>query len=150
MPRRKELSFSDDQINVDLVIVEATAMTAMKRAVYAGRAEAYVKALNTTIEEDGPAAAGGLVAVQAKIMLVRIFYPDLLASAQEITGLDPDMKVEEFLDLPQALTDAWQNLTYELNPHWNPFRGEEDETEDEQKKDESENAESSSEASASN
>jgi len=37
-------------------------------------------------------------------------------------GLDADMSVEAFLDLPEQLTDAWQNLVYELNPHWYPFR----------------------------
>jgi len=39
----------------------------------------------------------------------------------EVEGLDAEMPVADFLALPQALTDAWQNVVYELNPHWYPF-----------------------------
>lgn len=147
--KTKTLSFKDDQVDIDLVITEATAVTSMKRAILAGRAQAYVEQMETRIAEEGADAVGGLVTAEAQSLLARILYPDLLAAVTEASGLDPDLPVADFMSLPQKLTDAWQNLVYELNPHWYSFRRQADESEEEQKKDEDENDENSSDKSAS-
>jgi len=122
MPRvNRELTYQDDQHDVVLVIEEATALSAMKRAIYQGRAQAHIEALEARVSEEGASFAGGTVGIQAQNIVAGVLYPDCLAAVAEAQGLDPDMDVPTFLSLPQGLTDAWQNLVYELNPHWYPF-----------------------------
>ena len=112
MPEQRELTYKGGGLNVTLVIGAATVLAGMKRALLQGRAQAYSEQA-----DDGKG-----IDSTARVILARFLYPDLLASVVEAAGLDLNMSVQEFLTLPEALTDAWQNLVYELNPHWYPFR----------------------------
>jgi len=130
--KSRTIEYGEGDHVVKLVIVEATAMTAMKRAIYGGRAQAFIDKLQSDENEEGNDSEVDSVALSAAAILARIAYPDCLAATKEISGLPQDMPIEDFLDLPQELTDAWQNVVYELNPHWYPFQ-EKDEGQDEKK-----------------
>lgn len=129
--RTRELAYEDESRTVRLIIGEATALAGMKRALLTGRAQSYLDSLtgampNAEAEEEveenvEDGVAFDSIAIAACTLLVRYLYPDLLAAVVEAEGLDVDMDVEAFLSLPQALTDAWQNLVYELCPAWYPF-----------------------------
>ena len=55
------------------------------------------------------------------LLILRLFtYPDLVASAIEIDGLDWPMTFDTFLDLPETLVIDWESAAYDLNPHWLP------------------------------
>ena len=127
MPETREIVYEDETSVVHLVVRAATALDGMQRALLQGRAAAYIAALD---DEDT-----GEIAGTARRLLANFLYPDLLAVVTGADGLDVEMDVATFLDLPEGLTDAWQNAVYELNPHWYPFRREdEDETEADEKK----------------
>jgi hypothetical protein len=111
MPEQRELTYEGGGLNVKIVVGAATVLAGMKRALLQGRAQAY---------NDQQAGEEGLEAT-ARVLLARFLYPDLLAGLVSAEGLNPEMDVAEFMALPEAFTDAWQNLTYELNPHWYPF-----------------------------
>ncbi len=117
-----ELTYEGNELTVRLVLGKATVLVGMKRALLQGRANAYLDTLPKTNDVAGLDAA-------ARQLLVRLLYPDLLACVVSAEGVDADMDVETFLALPEQLTDAWQNLVYELNPHWYPFARPADETE---------------------
>lgn len=114
MPETRELTYEGGGLEVHLVIGAATVLAGMKRALLQGRVAAY---LDEHEPEEG-------IEATARNLLARFLYPDLLASLVQAEGLDADMDVETFLALPEQLTDAWQNLAYELNLHWYPFRRE--------------------------
>lgn len=119
------LAFQSDGLDVRLVLGPATTLAGIKRAMLQGRAMAYL--------ESHPAAPERSLEAAARRIAVHYLYPDLLAAVVEAEGLDPEMEVAEFLALPQALTDAWQNQVYALNPHWYPFKTEEADAEAEKK-----------------
>lgn len=116
MPDRRELTYEGGGLTVKLTLRAATVLDGMRRALLQGRAASY---LDAQPENE----ANGLD-MTARGLLVRILYPDLLACVVTASGIDQDMQPGEFLDLPEPFTDAWQNLVYELNPHWYPFRRE--------------------------
>lgn len=122
MLETRELTYAGGGLKVRLELGQATVLAGMKRALLQGRANAYLDTLDAT---DAAAALD----VAAQHLLVRLLYPDLLACVVSAEGLDAEMDVETFLALPEPLTDAWQNLAYELNPHWYPFARPADETE---------------------
>ena len=113
MPDQRELTYEGGGLTVRLVLGAATVLTGMTRALLQGRAQAYSDQVSA---EDGEGLAN-----TARVILARFLYPDLLACVVRAEGLSLEMSVAEFMELPEALTDAWQNLTYELNPHWYPF-----------------------------
>jgi len=110
MPEQRELTYEGGGLKVRIVVGAATVLAGMKRALLQGRAQAY----SEQADADG-------VDGTARVLLARFLYPDLLASLVEAEGLDAGMEVAAFMDLPEPFTDAWQNLVYELNPHWYPF-----------------------------
>ena len=116
MSDNRELTYEGGGLKVRLVLGAATVLAGMKRALLQGRAQAYSDLVGA---ESG---AGGSVEATARTLLARFLYPDLLACVVEAEGLNVEMSVAEFLVLPEALTDAWQNLVYALNPHWYPFQ----------------------------
>lgn len=122
----KTLTYQDDGLNVTLVLGAATALSGIKRAMLQGRAAAHL--------DEIPVAAERALEVTALRIVVQYLYPDLLAAVVAAEGLDPEMGVSDFLALPQALTDAWQNQVYALNPHWYPFKKEDGESDPEAEK----------------
>lgn len=112
MLETRELTYEGGGLAVKLVVGAATVLAGMKRALLQGRVTAY---LDEHTPEEG-------IDATARSLLVRFLYPDLLASLVHAAGLDVEMDVETFLALPEQLTDTWQNLVYELNPHWYPFQ----------------------------
>jgi len=123
VPETRTLTYQDEALDVTLELGAATTLAGVRRALLQGRALAYL--------DEGAAEAG--LAATARRIVVQYLYPDLLAAVVEAEGLDPEMPVADFLALPEALTDLWQNLVYDLNPHWYPFRRP-DEPEDEAEK----------------
>jgi len=52
----------------------------------------------------------------------RFMYPDCLACSDGEIGGKPvrELTFEEFLALPDQITEAWLAAVYEVNPHWQP------------------------------
>lgn len=52
----------------------------------------------------------------------RFMYPDCLAcSTGEIGGKPVDeLTFDEFMSLPDRITETWLNAVYRINPHWQP------------------------------
>ncbi|HNT74400.1 MAG TPA: hypothetical protein PKH77_05205 [Anaerolineae bacterium] len=123
MPETRRLSYQDAELDVTLELGAATTLAGVKRAMFQGRALAY---LDEGIPPAGEARAVSSLEVAARRIVVQYLYPDLLAAVVAAEGLDPEMSVADFLALPEALTDPWQNLVYDLNPHWYPFQRPED------------------------
>lgn len=120
----KTLTYQAEGHDVQLVLGSATTLSGIKRAMLQGRALAYL--------DGNPMPERALEAAALRIA-VQYLYPDLLAAVVEAKGVNPEMAVAEFLALPQALTDAWQNQVYALNPHWYPFKQNEADPEAEKK-----------------
>lgn len=113
MPTRT-LTYQDEAHAIALTLGPDTVLAGVKRALLQGRAVAYIEAL--------PADGATTVDQAAQRLIAQYIYPDLLACVVAAEGLDPEMGVADFLALPQGLTDAWQNLAYELIPQWYPFQ----------------------------
>ena len=88
MPTR-EIVYQDEALTVHLVVRAATALDGMQRALFQGKAAAYIAALD---DEDT-----GEINSTARRLLANFLYPDLLAAVVEAEGLDVEMDVE---DLP--------------------------------------------------
>lgn len=52
----------------------------------------------------------------------RFMYPDCLAcTSGELNGKPvAELTFEEYMELPDQLTEAWLAAVYEVNPHWAP------------------------------
>jgi hypothetical protein len=58
------------------------------------------------------------IAVDDKIMIER-FVNAVSSSTAKIGDLtDEEMKFIQWLDLPEELTEKWEDAVYSLNPHW--------------------------------
>jgi hypothetical protein len=59
----------------------------------------------------------------------RFMYPDCLAcSAGEVDGKPvSQLTFDEYMALPDQITEAWLAAVYEVNPHWQPRLPEEQE-----------------------
>ncbi|MBN1261088.1 MAG: hypothetical protein JXB35_10445 [Anaerolineae bacterium] len=108
------VEYQDSKLKVRLVVQEANALIGMRRALLRGGAEGYLKIQEAQIEGERPKS----VKLAALRLVARMQYPDLLAATVEAEGVDPEMEIESFLDLPDRLVIAWENAVYELNPHW--------------------------------
>lgn len=67
----------------------------------------------------------------------RFMYPDCLACSEgEIGGRAVDeLSFEEYMALPDRITEAWLSTVYEINPHWQPrFPSSSEESEEQAKK----------------
>ncbi len=133
--------------DVRIVVREANAMDGIMRAVLQGTAESWLLAHGYVVEEDAEAQAeeeategekartqmAAARAVAARLA-ARIVYPDLMSTVAEAKGIDPDMPLDAFLELPDTLTGPWQEAVYELNPHWLTLRPATPEQEEAEKK----------------
>jgi hypothetical protein len=96
---------------VRIVVQAATVLSGMRRAILADR-------VSTELDARGLGSSSLDVAV---LLVARFTYPDLLAAVVESEGINTDdMSLDDFLNLPQALVDAWLVAVYELCPHWSP------------------------------
>ena len=129
MLKTQELIYQDEELTVRLVLGAASVLAGMKRAILSGRATAFLES------QESQAAGTASVAATARNLIAQTLYPDCLAAIVEAEGLDAEMDVAAFLQLPEELTDTWQNAVYDLNPHWYPFRrnAEDEEQADEKK-----------------
>lgn len=52
----------------------------------------------------------------------RFMYPDCLACSEGEIGGKPvsELTFDEYLALPDQITEAWLAAVYEINPHWQP------------------------------
>ena len=125
--KTRTVEYKDDEYDVKIVVQKANALTAMKKSIitrnnlqwlrkyYAGDDgdDADEESLSATLP-----SPGGLDDEARRYVLQRVM-PDLLSVVKECQGLDLDeIKPEQFFDLPDALTDAWEIAVYTLNRHW--------------------------------
>jgi hypothetical protein len=45
-------------------------------------------------------------------------YPDLMAATIEFINLPSPFEFEDFLNIPDAMLQKWEDAVYSLNPHW--------------------------------
>lgn len=119
-------------LKVKLWVREATVLDSMKRAVLSAAASTWLEAYK--LASDGKARP---IDVSALRYASEALYPDLLATTFKYEGLDPDISVERFIELPDRLVGVWSDAVYELNPHWLGIPEPEDEEEREELKKES-------------
>lgn len=108
--KQKTLNYSDDELEVALVVARATTLMGMNRSILIFQAIDYInkkKADNEQVDN-------------ATETLRRFTYPDLVSSVVKVTGLEWPLSFEAFLTLPDSLTSEWEHTVYELNPHWLP------------------------------
>jgi hypothetical protein len=143
--KTKTVEYQDGELEVRIVVQEADGLAGMRRSVLRSAGSAYLD----SIGDGGDDGEGKLSALEmtSRRLMAFLLYPDLLGSAKEIEGLDPDLDVEEFFALPERLINVWQAATYALNPHWLQSEPEDEEEADELKKD-SQSSDSESEPSS--
>lgn len=109
----KTLELTVGDVNARLEIREATTLMGMRRGQLAAEAK----------DESDP-----LVWFARRFM-----YPDCLACSDGEIGGKPvrELTFNEFLSLPDQITEAWLAAVYEVNPHWQPRLPE---TEEQEKK----------------
>ena len=117
----QQASYNDGAARAQVTVRAATALTGMRRALLQGRAAEAVDALGFTADTLQSAARVLLffhypACVAATVAVASAGVPGL----PEQAGTDFDLAPAAFLDLPEALVDAWVNAVYSLNPHWMP------------------------------
>ncbi len=98
----KKLNLTAGNVTARLEICEATTLMGLRRGQLAAEAG----------NDDNPL-----------IWFVRRFmYPDCLACSTGEIGGKPvsELSVDEFLSMPDQITEAWLTAVYEVNPHWQP------------------------------
>lgn len=98
----KTLELTASGVTARLEICEATTLMGMRRGQLAAEAK----------DESDP-----LIWFARRFM-----YPDCLACSDgEICGKPArELTFDEFLSLPDQITEAWLAAVYEVNPHWQP------------------------------
>lgn len=98
----KTLELTVGNVTARLKVCEATTLMGLRRGKMASEAG----------NEDNP-----LIWFARRFM-----YPDLMAcTIGEIDGKPvEELTFDEFLALPDQVTDAWLAAVYEVNPHWQP------------------------------
>lgn len=51
---------------------------------------------------------------------IRFTYAACVCSVAEVENLDPDISIDDFLELPDELVLLWEDAAYRANPHWLP------------------------------
>ncbi len=61
----------------------------------------------------------------------RFMYPDCMACSTGEIGGQPvgELTFEQFLNLPDQVTETWLEAVYRVNPHWSPRLPEQEEQE---------------------
>lgn len=116
-----EIRYIDDEYDVTLVVHKASVQDGIERVVLH---DLEVDKLST---ESDPGDTPGELIRRAMTQLTRVrHYPDSVTATSEIVNNDPTkprridlpLTVEDYMALPEALTELWLNETYRLNPHW--------------------------------
>jgi hypothetical protein len=92
--------------DVRLVLSEASILISMRRYRLMEEARA--------VKESDPDRA----------FLRESVYPNLVAATVEATGIPWPLTFEEFVELPEALWDAWSLANRKVNKHWYESNGE--------------------------
>lgn len=129
--KTRTVEYQDGELDVRIVVQEADGLAGMRRSVLRSAGNAYLDSLQDGEDQEGKLSA---LEVTSRRLMAFLLYPDLLGSAKEIEGLDPDIDVEGFFALPERLVNAWQAATYALNPHWLQIEPEDEEEAEELKK----------------
>lgn len=98
----KKLELTVGNVIVRLEIREATTLMGMRRGQLAAEAK----------DDSDP-----LIWFARRFM-----YPDCLACSDGEIGGKParELTFDDFLALPDQITEAWLAAVYEVNPHWQP------------------------------
>jgi hypothetical protein len=106
MPQAKVVTYSDDRVQAEITVTQATVLQGMRR---------------TRLQMEARGAKDEDQDVQILHILV---YPDLVAASEKgsITVDNEPLpfppSFEQFLELPAALDNLWEMAVYDLNPHW--------------------------------
>lgn len=117
--------YAEKPLQVELECAPANALTGMKRALLTRNGGAWFRAKmapngasGDDADDDAMMVPAGLE-VEALLFLARVTYPDLVAGVKVATGLDLDtFTLDEFIEIPEPLLAAWEEITYRANPHW--------------------------------
>lgn len=133
----EDVVYQNGKTEITIVVGQATALMGMKRAVFNGWAEQWIKDRQAAIleteaggDEPDDGDVVGIASLKAAdffaaSLAVRLLYPSLMAAAISAEGLVPSleaMTIDAFLELPDGLVAAWEDKVSELNPHWFPAR----------------------------
>jgi hypothetical protein len=76
---------------------------------------------------------------EALMPLRLVTYPAVMCATNQCTGLPWPITFEEYVELPQIVTDPWVEAIYEMNPQWS---GRKEPAEETEKKDKASSSES--------
>lgn len=132
---KKVVEYRDDEFDVLITVRAARVKDGIRRTLIMNEqlstnlGEEVARHVEAPKGEEGetlplaPLGAGTI-----GIRLLRMYtYPACVCSVDKIENLDPtkkelspDISIEDFLELPDALVMIWEQAAYEANPHWLP------------------------------
>lgn len=132
---KKVIEYRDDEFDVLITVRAARVKDGIRRTLIMNEqlgtnlGEEVARRVEAPKGEEGetlPLAPPGAGAIG--IRLLRMYtYPACVCSIDKIENLDPakkelspDISIEDFLELPDALVMIWEQAAYDANPHWLP------------------------------
>ena len=110
---QKVLTYKDENYNVDITVRQATVADGIHRSVLV--AQMYTL----------PAVTDTKLASESRItrLLLLHTYPACLSVStfkhrKSVKKLEEDMSTDAFLALPDVMVFQWEQIVFELNPHW--------------------------------
>lgn len=115
--KEKIVTYQSDELNVTLVISEATVRMNLLRTLLLEESSPLPKEDATETDQVIPPLLG-----RQMDSILRVFlYPALISSVKSQMGFDHwPISYQEFCNLPDKLEVPWEEATFELNPHWQP------------------------------
>jgi hypothetical protein len=83
----------------------------MLRSVLVGNASNGLNPADDSLDGDA-------LSQTARWIMRRVLYPALIAATVEHNFDHWPISFEEFQELPEPFEIAWEEATYDLNPHW--------------------------------
>ena len=103
MEKLMTLHYDNDGSPVEIVVQRATVRVGVQRYTMMSAADE----MNKKNETDSVLAT------------IRLFtFPTVVCGTLSVKGLQWPMGLEDFLELDEALVDAWLGAIYKMNPHW--------------------------------
>lgn len=118
----KVIQFKDDEYDVTLTVRSATVLDGMTRSVLI--AQIFAQPFDASKAE--------IKARLRRVLLIHT-HPACIAvtdfeNREAKKVLDATLTSEDFLGLPEVLVLEWENVVFELNPHWEAERSSKKET----------------------
>jgi hypothetical protein len=120
--RTETVFYQDDELNVQVTVRRATFLDDLVRSeMLTGLFSVDEKKAKT---EDGADAAPAPISAREQAMRTAeiVIWPCVLTTTESVQGLAWPMTMDEFVNLPLGLVDAWVEAVWKQNPDWSPHK----------------------------